>query len=163
MHFIVCRQDRHTIRYFLYIEFHHLKGILQSGDVVNWLMCSFFFPSTHIFRLDDFLSSNFNFNDFSLSKSTWDELPVEDIPIFTCECFCGCVGGGVVRNLLIKRKSIQTWNLVHVLPKTISENGFFVFFEKITPRSTSLEKLPRHVDFPHISIGLLFLIILPVI
>ena len=33
-----------------------------------------------------------------------------------------------VSRLLAKRKTIQTWNLPHILPLTLSKNGFFLFF-----------------------------------
>ena len=55
------------------------------------------------------------------------------------------------RDLLAKRKTIQTWNFVHTLPQTIFKNGLFCFFEKVTPRTASLEKLLYYVDFPQIS------------
>ena len=32
--------------------------------------------------------------------------------------------------LLAKRKTIQTWNLAHILPLTLSKNGLFVFSKK---------------------------------
>ena len=32
-----------------------------------------------------------------------------------------------VSRLLAKRKTIQTWNLAHILPLTLSKNGFLVF------------------------------------
>ena len=38
-----------------------------------------------------------------------------------------------------------------------SKNRFFGFFEKVTLRAVSLEKLLRHVDFPHISEIALFI------
>ena len=51
-----------------------------------------------------------------------------------------------VRNLLAKRKTIQIRNLVPTLPLTTSKMGFG-FFEKVTPRVASFEKLPCHGDF----------------
>ena len=35
-----------------------------------------------------------------------------------------------VSRLLAKRKTIQTWNSLHILPYTFSKNGFFVFSKK---------------------------------
>ena len=35
-----------------------------------------------------------------------------------------------VSRLLAKRKTIQTWNLAHILPLTLSKNGFVVFSKK---------------------------------
>ena len=63
-----------------------------------------------------------------------------------------------VSRLLAKRKAIQTWNLVHILPYTLSKNAFFCFFEKTTRRAASFEKLPCPVDFPHISSIALFVV-----
>ena len=60
-------------------------------------------------------------------------------------CVCICL---FVSSPLDKRKTIQTANLVHILS---FKNGFFCFFEKMTLRAAILEKLPCHVDFPHIS------------
>ena len=57
------------------------------------------------------------------SKSTRGEKPVEDIPIFSCICVYSCVS-----RLLAKQNTILTWNLVHILPQTLSKNVFFVFF-----------------------------------
>ena len=45
----------------------------------------------------------------SLSKSTWGEQPVQDIPNFTCICVYLFAS-----RLLAKRKTIQTWNLSHM-------------------------------------------------
>ena len=81
-----------------------------------------------------------------LSKSTWGEQPAEDILKFTRICICLFVS-----RLLAKRKTIQTWNLAHILPLILSKNGFFCFFEKVTPRTASLEKLLYYADFPQIS------------
>ena len=54
--------------------------------------------------------------------------------------------------LLAKRKTIQTWNLAHILPLTLSKKRDFY---QITVTAASLEKLPCHVDIPHnISIAL---------
>ena len=62
-----------------------------------------------------------------------------------------------ISRLLAKRKTIQTSNLAHILQLTLSENGFFVFLDQIPVTAASLEKLPCHADFPHISsIALLF-------
>ena len=66
------------------------------------------------------------FYDFILSKCTWGEQPVEDIPIFTCICVNLSVYSFVSR-LKTKRKTIQTWNLAHILPLTLSKNGFLFF------------------------------------
>ena len=61
-----------------------------------------------------------------ISKSTWGEQPVEDIfkfpRIFMYVFIYLCAS-----RLLAKRKTIQTWNLAHILPLNFSENGFFVF------------------------------------
>ena len=77
-----------------------------------------------------------------LSKSTWGEQPV----IFFNSLVYMSVGWWFVQNLLTKRRTIQTRNLVNTLPSTIS-----CFFKKVTLRAASLEKLPCHMDFPHIS------------
>ena len=55
---------------------------------------------------------------------------------------------------LVKRRTIQTWNLV--LIQTSYKNSHVVWFEKVTPSAARLEKLPCHVDFPHISSIALF-------
>ena len=65
-------------------------------------------------------------------------------------CWCICLYGA----FLPQRKKIKTWNLVHTLPKTISKNVFFLL-----KRASSLEKLPCHVYFPHISSIALFSIV----
>ena len=52
--------------------------------------------------------------------------------------------------LLAKRKTIQTWYLAHILALTSSKTCFR-FVEKILVTASSLERLPCHVDFPHIS------------
>ena len=74
-------------------------------------------------------------NFFHVSKSPWGEQPVEDIPIFTCIGVYLCVS-----HLLAKRKTIQTSNLVHTLPKTISKNCFLLFFQKSAPVSRQPRK-----------------------
>ena len=57
-----------------------------------------------------------------------------------------------VSRLLAKRKTIYTWNLVHILHWTLSKNRFFFgfFSEKMTLRAANLEKLLCHGDFSHI-------------
>ena len=65
-----------------------------------------------------------------------------------------------VSRLLAKRKTIQTRNLAHMLPLTSSKSVLFCFFEKISVTAASLEKLPCHVDFTHISSITMFLSII---
>ena len=78
--------------------------------------------------------------------------------VYVCVCICIYL---FLSSLLAKRKTIQTWNLAHILPLTLSKNRFFYFFDQITVTAASLEKLPCHVDFPHISsISLLLLLLL---
>ena len=89
---------------------------------------------------------------FQLSKSTWGEQPVEDILKFTRifgYVFMYLFIYLFVPRLLPKRKTIQTSNLAHILPLTLSENEFFVF-------SIKSPWLPCLVDFPHISSIALF-------
>ena len=55
----------------------------------------------------------------SLSKSTWDEQPLEDIPKFTRICvylFMYLFIYVFLSRLMANRNTIQTWNLVHILP-----------------------------------------------
>ena len=99
----------------------------------------------------------------------YPSLPIEIFHIYTqfiilyvdnysqnprAECFffsflysymCVCL---FVSHSLTKLKTVQTLNLAHILLFTIIQNPFF---EKATLGATSLEKLPCHVDFPHIS------------
>ena len=56
-----------------------------------------------------------------------------------------------VSRLLATLTTIQTWNLAHILPLTLSKNEFFCFFDQIPVTAASLKKLPCQVDFPHIS------------
>ena len=78
--------------------------------------------------------------------STRGEQPVEDIPNFTCKHVS-------VRRLLGTTKKATDLKFGTHTPLEIIY--FFSFFEKVTLRAASLEKLPRHVDFPLISsIGL---------
>ena len=89
-----------------------------------------------------------------MSKSTWGEQPVEDILKFTRIFMYLCMYLFIylcVSRLLTKRKTIQTWNSAHILPLTSSQNEFFVFIDQIIVTAASHEKLPCHVDFPHIS------------
>ena len=65
-----------------------------------------------------------------LSKSTWGEQSVKDIPNFTCICVYVC-NYLWVSYLLHKVKTIQTWNLAHILQLTLSTRGFF--FRKKSP------------------------------
>ena len=58
----------------------------------------------------------------------------EDILKFTCICVCVCIYVFIyviiylfVSRLLATLTTIQTWNLAHILPLTLSKNGFFVF------------------------------------
>ena len=61
---------------------------------------------------------------------------------------CQFVGLSICRSvleLLAKRKTIHSWNLVHTLPWTISEHGFFCFFRKRDlegryPRKTAVSR-----------------------
>ena len=63
-----------------------------------------------------------------------------------------------VRDFPTKRKTVQTWNLGHTLPKNKSKN---CFFEKVTLRVASPEKLSGLVAFAYISsIALLWILIL---
>ena len=62
-------------------------------------------------------------------KSTWRRLSLLSfIHSYVCGLFCG-----FVRDLLTEGKTIQTLNLLHTLPLTISKNKFFVFFRKNWP------------------------------
>ena len=63
-----------------------------------------------------------------------------------------------VSRLLATLTTIQTWNLAHILPLTLSKKQVFLFFDQITVTAASLEKLPCHRDFQHISwINLLYI------
>ena len=56
-----------------------------------------------------------------------------DILKFTCICVCVCIYVCIylcVSRLLATLTTIQTWNLAHILPLTLSKNGFFVFLIK---------------------------------
>ena len=72
---------------------------------------------------------NLKYLQHFLSKSTWAEQPVEDFSNFTCICVYVFIYVFVSR-LLAKRKTIQTWNLVQILPWTLFRNWFFVFPKK---------------------------------
>ena len=63
---------------------------------------------------------------------------------------CGSLGCWFKGDLLAKRKTLQTANLIHTIPMTISKT-VFCFFEKVTLKAASLKKLPCHGDFPHFS------------
>ena len=41
--------------------------------------------------------------------------------------------------LLARRKTIQTWNLAHIVPGTLSKNWFFCFFDQIIVTAASLK------------------------
>ena len=86
-----------------------------------------------------------------LSKSTWGEQPVEDILIFACISLY-----------------LFLYVLMYVTPPDQTKNDtdpqfgthtpidhikklVFYLFNKIILRTASLEKLTRHVDYPHIS------------
>ena len=83
---------------------------------------------------------------FFFSKSTWGKQPVEDIPNFTCICgyvfICVTPPGHTENDTDLKFGT-------HA-PIDLTEKQVFV--EKMTPEAASLEKLPCHVDFPHISL-----------
>ena len=116
----------------------------------RWTNAALVYCISNFTRFCLFLSS---ISYFVLSKSTWGEQPVEDIPIFTCICVYVyiCISMYLfVSRLLAKRKTIQTWNSVHTLPQTISKNGLFCFFKNETLRTARPEKLQCHVDFRHI-------------
>jgi len=54
----------------------------------------------------------------------------EDILKFTCICVCVCIYLFMylfVSRLLATLPTLQTWNFAHILPLTLSKNGFFVF------------------------------------
>ena len=67
---------------------------------------------------------------------------------------CVCILCMYMWHALVIRRTIQTWNLV--LIQTSYKNSHVVWFEKVTPSAARLEKLPCHVDFPHISSIALF-------
>ena len=99
-----------------------------------------------------------------MSKSTWGEQQVEDILKFTRICICQnprkassrsriflkslvylwmCVFIYLwVSRLLAKRKTIQTWNLEHTLPLTLSKNRFLVFSIKSPWRPLDSKNCP---------------------
>ena len=73
--------------------------------------------------------SNYNMR-MSLHKTSTFKNPCEVTSrsrIFLFSLVNVSVGLWVVRDLLAKRKTIQTWNLAHILPLILSKNGFFVF------------------------------------
>ena len=88
---------------------------------------------------------NFYSRVHNISKFTWGEQPVEDIPIFTCKyvglCICTALFG--YSQKIYKHEICYPHS-----PRTYLKTGFF---EEVTLRAASLEKLPCHVDFPHIS------------
>ena len=88
-----------------------------------------------------------------LSKSRWGELPVEDIPNFTCICvylciylymyFCHASWPNQKRYRPVIQYTYSHWPYL--------KRFFFCFFEEMTQRAASLEKLACHGDFLHIS------------
>ena len=89
-----------------------------------------------------------------LSKSAWGQHPVEAISICTCEYvngFAGCL------EPLGQTKNDTDLKLGTYTPYLIT--GLLIFFEKV---SVSLENMPCHLNFPHISsIALLLLDLFP--
>ena len=71
--------------------------------------------------------------------------------VFIYFCIYLCVS-----RLLAKRKTILTQNLAQTLSQTTSKIAYFVFFEKVTLKAASLEKVQCHGDFPEISSIALF-------
>ena len=66
----------------------------------------------------------------------------EDILKFTCICVCVCIYLFIyvfVSRLLATLTTIQTWNFAHILPLTLSKNGFFVFSIKSPWRPLALK------------------------
>ena len=80
------------------------------------------------------------FQLMGLSKSKWGKQPVEDIPIFTCICVCCFVGlmGPNEKNDTDLKFGTHT-------PRRPYLKTAFLFFEKVTLRTVSLEKLLRHI------------------
>ena len=71
-----------------------------------------------------------------------------DHPLFSYICSTICLSVCLLAlEPLTKRKTTQSWNLVHTIHQTISTKWFLVFCKKKSLRPAQIEQLLRHDDF----------------